>query len=317
MLESPADLHTLQRLDQHRGFRIGRILAVPEIPLPSLSGIEPVSTSASLDELLADRSLDLIWLPAANHSSLTVQRVLSVLRSDKHVVIGQSPDFETREWDDLQESAGQRQRKIVCCYPGEFAPSFQLALQASLSLHLGKLEKIVCLNYAYAGEVSIPSDNPLRRINDPLPERGLFRERGIEAVRQILLLHPATVERIFARQSTLRSLSLDLEFSDGLVAHWELSLDHPAPFSCGWYLHGDRGGYVEGKFYRVEPDGELVMTPLDPLPMPPDPFLCALSDHLNSSTDRTDHLDRYRHLFLVTAASRRSLASCNWEKIVE
>jgi len=310
------DLNALQRLDVSRGFLPAHVQTKAEFNLPNLPAETTVSRNPGMGDLLADDSLELIWIPGGGYAAEVGQYVEQTLQSGKHVIIGSPTEFSPDDWLKLEKLALGREKMIRIHFPGEFEPGFQLAMRTVGSGKLGRLRSILCLEYAYAGAVVVPSDTPLHPVGDPLVERGIFVTRGLEALFQIVSLHPTPVERIYARTSNASELLLQLEFVDGLTAQWEYAVDRTAPLRTGWQLEGTQGGFADRHAYRVEPDGELVKTPLEPVMMPSDPLLGEVYDALRSTgSEKRTSTAQYRQVFQLAAAARRSLAGGEWEEI--
>lgn len=313
LLEKNSGYHALQRLDLSRHFQPRRIVAPQSFPLPALQDSTHPRRTSAFDDLLSDESLELIWLPSQEDSSLTLRRAMKVLQSNKHLIIDRPNDFDPAAWAELEQASVRQRRNVWCHFPGEFDPGFQLAYEASRTHLPGSLRKIVFRNYSCSAEVSIPSERPLNPVPDPIAERGIFRDRGIEALHQILILHPMRATRVLAHTATPLSLAIFLEFSDGLTAHWDTAFDHPASLTSGWYLHGDRSGYTDGKCFRIEADGEIVATTFAGIAPSHDPFLSTIFEHIRTGKDQA--VPGYRHLFQVAYATRHSLVTRNWETL--
>ncbi|MCA9094185.1 MAG: hypothetical protein KDA68_11900, partial [Planctomycetaceae bacterium] len=303
----------LQRLDVSRGFLPTHVQTNVEFALPNLPADTIISRNPGIVDLLADDSLELIWIPGGGDAAEVGQRVEQTLQSGKHVIIGSATEFSPDDWLKLEKLSLVKEKMIRIHFPGEFESGFQLAARTVGSGKLGRLRSILCLEYAFAGPVVVPSDTPLHAVGDPLAERGIFVTRGLEALYQIVSLHPAPVERIYARASNESELLLQLEFADGLTAQWEYAVDRTAPLRTGWQLEGTQGGFADRHAYRVEADGELVKTPLEPVMMPTDPFLGAVYEALRSAdSQKQTPSAQYRQVFQLAAATRRSLAGGNW-----
>lgn len=310
------DLHALQRLDVSRGFLPTHVQTNADFALPNLPADTMVSRNPGMGDLLADDSLELIWIPGGGDAAEVGHRVEQTLQCGKHVIIGSATEFSPDDWLKLEKLALVKEKMIRIHFPGEFEPGFQLTARTVGSGKLGRLRSILCLEYVFTGPVVVPSDTPLHAVGDPLVERGIFVTRGLEALFQIVSLHPTPVERIYARASNESELLLQLEFADGLTALWEYAADRTAPLRTGWQLEGTQGGFADRHTYRVEPDGELVKTPLEPVMMPSDPFLGAVYDALRSAdSENQTPSAQYRQVFQLAAAARRSLAEGNWEQV--
>jgi predicted dehydrogenase len=313
LVEGLEDLHALQAFDLHPRFHLSYLVTSPDFPLSKL----PLDCrrSDSVPHILADKTIHLIRLPGGSNLEHLADRIQQTLNAGKHIILGQPVEFPSHLWDRLRQTAAQAQRTINFFFPGEFDPEFQLASHVAKSGRLGRLRKIVYQYYSYSGPALITAERPLQPIIDPLTNPGLFVTRGLEALRLLTLLHPHPTRRIFARQPNDKNLTLQLEFDDGLLAHWELALDHPAPRNPGWYLHGSHGGYTEQAAYRIEPDGELVKTPLIQEEIPPRSPLFRFLDHLATTLPRNEVNRSFDSLFLLANAARSSLQTGEWETV--
>lgn len=305
----------LQKLDLHRRFHLASVVATPGLELPRLPSHTTAASSSQVAPLAENSSLQIVWL-SGESASLLCDHAATLLESRKHVVLARPIDFSPAQWSHLESLAEKFKRHLIVYYPGDELSEFIQIRDVVASGKLGLLQRILFVDFSISTPPQIPSDQPLKPIADPQMTLGLWESSGLEAVHQILSLVPHPVARVYAAAPTPSELSLQLEFHNGLTAHWEIGRRHPAPLTSGWYLHGASGGYADRTTYRLDTDGELVKTPLAPPAISPTPFLDDLANILVSAPfPSSAYLTHQRILSGLSLAIHRSLASHTWEPV--
>lgn len=94
----------------------------------------------SYDELLADRTIDAVYIPLPN--DLHVPWTLRALEADKHVLCEKPIALNAEQAAAIAEAAGRRARQVAEAYMIRFHPQWQRARALVLSQRLGEIHAI-------------------------------------------------------------------------------------------------------------------------------------------------------------------------------
>jgi len=272
----------------------------------------------SWTSFLRDDEIELVLIaaPPARHAELTI----AALAAGKHVLIETPMCLNLAESDAVIAASHRCGRSVSVAHLRRWDDDFRTARSTLATGELGRVEAIKLINWQYNPR---QSNGRLRDIGADLPSDhwrdaavtggGVLWEFGIHYFDQLLQLTDRTVESVYARLAPQDSVLTSedaflaiITFSDGLVAHVEVSRTASAPLSTGWMVGGASGSYSGFTHYSPSRDGEVADLPLACAPGQADDFYDQLVRHLRLGEPNPVTAEEARCSIVLIEAVRES-----------
>lgn len=248
------------------------------------SSTEPVPgcSVCGIDELAERSDVDAVFVcgPVETRIDLAVR----LLQSGKHVVVEPSSSLTTDQLQPLINFVETCDRYCEIWRPYNSDPDFRRAAKVVSSGEAGPVRSLRFIQHDLAAAL-IPRDESVAS-RDCLTEstlRDLVSHRIAQAMSltnapvknstghfrkdELVLGERGLVRHVLAEGDT--SCHLVIEFENDATAIIDISLACPAPYSTGWIMQGNQGGYHSERQYITVDDGEIYdvaveVEPLDP-----------------------------------------------------
>ena len=252
------------------------------------NSIEPVPGCCvcSVDELIERPDVDAVFV--CGPVEYRIGHAVRLLRSGKHVVVEPSSSLQPEEIQRLINEAGASQKLCEVWRPQNADPDFRRTAKVIASGEAGPVRNLRFLQHDMAAAL-IPSP-PFAKIAQPSRDRltsSTLRDLAAHRVAQAMTLCNAQVKDITAsfrrdllvlgERGAVQNVTPDgdtsfhavIEFENDATAIIDIGLACPAPYSTGWIVQGNQGGYHSGRQYITVDDGEIYdvaveIEPFDP-----------------------------------------------------
>ena len=219
-----------------------------------------------------------------------VDNAVRVLRSGRHVVVEPSSLFRPEALQRLINEVETTGKLCKVWRPHDADPDFRRACKVVTSGEAGPIRSLRFLQHDMAAALlpssSFSEDDKTSR--DRLTISTL-RDLAAHRMAQALTLANSPIKDIASsfRRDTLvlgerdsvrpvtpagdTSFHAVIEFENDATAIIDIGLACPAPYSTGWIVQGNQGGYHSGRQYITVDDGEIYDVAVDVEPF--DPYL--------------------------------------------
>lgn len=224
----------------HPGFQLRRVMTSRKEALQQ--EYPEVVQAATLEEVLADKSIELVSIATPNSTHYELAR--AVLEADKHVLVDKPACPTAAELRELRDLAASKNRHIFVFQNRRWDSDF-LTLQEVL--RSGKLGRLVAYEARY--DRWKPAPNAKAWKETPGPGAGMLFDLGAHLIDQTIAcfgIPKHTSGRVWKQRSFSAipdAFNLHFEY-DGFVADLSCSLLVAAP-TPRYRLHGERGAYVK------------------------------------------------------------------------
>jgi predicted dehydrogenase len=248
------------------------------------SSTEPVPgcSVCSLDELAERSDVDAVFVCGPVESR--IDNAIRILQCGKHVVVEPSTNLQPVQLQRLIAEVETRQKSCEIWRPCNADPDFQRAAKLVASDEAGPVRSVRFIQHDMSAALLPGADPPHSR--DSLTNSTL-RDLAGHRIAQALTLISVPVKTITARfhrdsvcfaegESAQRitpagdtSFHAVIEFENDATALIDIGLACPVPFSSGWIVQGDQGGYHSDRQYITVDDGEIYDVAVDVSPFNP------------------------------------------------
>ncbi|MFT5325918.1 MAG: putative dehydrogenase [Planctomycetaceae bacterium] len=249
----------------------------------------PGCSVCDIDELVERPDVGAVFVcgPAGDR----IDHAVKLLQAGKHVVIEPSSVLKTEEIQRLINEAEDNQKLCEVWRPRNADPDFRRALKVIVSDEAGPVRSIRFMQHDMAAAL-LPVAAPLMENAQTSRDRltsSTLRSLTAHLVAQAMTLVSAPVKSVtahFRRDSLVigerdsvrnvtpegdTSLHAIIEFENDATAILDIGLACPAPYSTGWIVQGNQGGYHTDRQYITVDDGEIYDVAVDVEPF--DPYL--------------------------------------------
>lgn len=250
------------------------------------SSTEPVPgcSVCEINEIAERPDVDAVFVcgPVETRVDLAIR----LLQSGKHVVIEPSFSLSTEQIQRLINFVEAGDKHCEVWRPYNSDPDFRRASKVASSGEAGPIRSLRFMQHDLAAAL-IPRDESVAS-RDRLTESTL-RDLVCHRIAQAMSLANAPVsnsagrfrndELVLGEQGSVRhilpegdtSFHLVIEFENNATAIIDISLACPAPYSTGWIIQGNQGGYHSERQYITVDDGEIYDVAVEVAPF--DPYL--------------------------------------------
>tara|TARA_R110002072_G_scaffold303109_2_gene493985 strand:+ start:15391 stop:16416 length:1026 start_codon:yes stop_codon:yes gene_type:complete len=251
----------------------------PDDPVPGCS-------VCSIDELLKRSDVDVVFVGGPIESR--VDNAVRVLQAGRHVVVEPSSFFRPENLQRLISEAAATGKLCKVWRPHDADPDFRRACKVVASGEAGPVRNLRFLQHDMAAAL-LPSLSDNDQTSRDRLTSSTLRDLAAHRIAQALSLADASVMDIVAtfRSDTLvlgerdsvrpvtpagdTSFHAVIHFANDVVAIVDIGLACPAPYSTGWIMQGNQGGYHSGRQYITVNDGEIYDVAVEVEPF--DPYL--------------------------------------------
>lgn len=176
----------------------------------------------SYEALLADPEIDAVYIPLPNH--LHAQWTIRAAESGKHVLCEKPAVLNEAEWDAVEQACTAHGVLFMEAFMYQFHPQWQ---QVWAHLKAGDLGQLVMVNANFRFALTRPDDIRLQ----PEAGGGALYDVGcycVHAIRRLVGAAPTDIQAMarFAEDEQVdRSLSANLRFQNGVMAHFDCSFE--------------------------------------------------------------------------------------------
>jgi predicted dehydrogenase len=241
-------------------------------------------TVCSIDELVERLDIDAVFVcgPVENR----IDNAIRFLQRGKHVIVESSSNLQPDQLQRLIAEVEASPKSGEVWRPYDAEPDFRRAAKLVNSQEAGPVRSVRFMQHDMSATLLPGADSPHTR--DRLTDTTL-RDLAGHRIAQAMTLVSAPVKTFTPRfhrdtvcfaegefpqritpagDTTFHAV---IEFENDATAWIDIGLACPVPFSSGWIVQGDRGGYHSDRQYITVDDGEIydVAVELEPF----DPYL--------------------------------------------
>lgn len=259
------------------------------------SSVEPVPGCpvCGIDELVKRSDVDAVFVSGPVEDR--IDHAVRFLQAGKHVIVEPSSFLRPEEIQRLISEAQNNQKLCKVWRPHNADPDFRRAAKVVSSGDAGPIQTLRFLQHDMAAAL-IPCEQPLpenaQTSRDRLT-RSTLRDLAAHRISQTLTLANAPVKDItvgyrsapliLGERGSVRTVTpagdtefhAIISFENDATAIIDIGLACPAPYTSGWIVQGNQGGYHSGRQYITVDDGEIYDVAVEVEPF--DPYL-----HLHS-----------------------------------
>ncbi len=252
----------------------------------SESSHEPVPGCAvcSIDELAERSDVDAVFVVGPVEDR--VDNAIRILRSGKHVIVEPAGSLAADQIRRLISEVESSQKFCEVWRPYNADPDFRRAAKVVSCGEAGPVQSLRFMQHDLAAALVPRAESAATR--DRLTSSTL-RDLAAHRIAQALALVGAPVTEFTTRfhtnslvlgeRDSLRPVTPEgatsfhavIEFEHGAAAIIDIGLACPAPFSTGWIVQGNQGGYHSDRQYITVDDGEIYDVAVEVEPF--DPYL--------------------------------------------
>jgi predicted dehydrogenase len=251
---------------------------------------EPVTgcSVCGIDELVERSDVDAVFVCGSVESR--IDHAVKLLQAGKHVVVEPSSFLRPEEIQRLISEAEASQKHCQVWRPCNADPDFRRAAKVVSSGEAGPVRSLRFIQHDMAAAL-VPSP-PFAESTQDSRDRftsATLRDLAAHRVAQALTLIAAPVEKfatcfrggplVLGERGSVRTVTPEgdtsfhaiIDFENGATAIIDIGLACPAPYSTGWIVQGNQGGYHSGRQCITVDDGEIydVAAEIEPF----DPYL--------------------------------------------
>jgi predicted dehydrogenase len=242
----------------------------------------PRCSVCSLDELAERSDVDAVFV--CGPVERRIDHAIRFLQSGKHVFVESSANLQPDQLQRLIAEAESCQKSCEVWRPFNADPDFRRAAKLVASEEAGPVRSVRFIQHDMSAALLPGANSPHSR--DRLAESTL-RDSAGHRIAQALTLIGAPVKTITARfhQDSVRfadgesaqritpagetTFHAVIEFENDATALIDIGLACPVPFSSGWIVQGDQGGYHSDRQYITVDDGEIYDVAVEVQPFNP------------------------------------------------
>lgn len=283
------------------------------------STVEPVPGClvCSIDELVARSDVEAVFVCVPDKKG--VEFAIQLLQSGKHVIIEPSWDLQPASIERLIAAAETVENFCEFWRPYDADPDFRRAARVVDLGEAGPARSVRFLQHDMSAAL-LPGANS----RDQLTESTL-RDLVGHRIAQALSLINAPVKTItagFRRESISfgerepfhkvtpngdTNFHAIIEFENDATAIIDIGLTCPAPFSTGWIVQGDKGGYRSERQYIAVDDGEIYDVAVEVEPFDPYLNLSSTIRNWDKPNAKDDCLEQLRAELTLTKLLNEAL----------
>jgi predicted dehydrogenase len=249
----------------------------------------PGCSVCSIDELVERSDVDAVFVCGSVESR--IDHAVKLLQAGKHVVVEPSSFLRPEEIQRLISEAEASQKHCQVWRPCNADPDFRHAAKVVSSGEAGPVRSLRFIQHDMAAAllpcvISFQANSEVSR--DRLTSSTL-RDLAAHRIAQALTLISSPFKNLMAsircdslvlgERESVRQVTPEgdtsfhaiIDFENGATAIIDIGLACPAPYSTGWIVQGNQGGYHSGRQYITVDDGEIydVAAEIEPF----DPYL--------------------------------------------
>jgi len=257
----------------------------------SESSTEPVPgcSVCDVDELVKRSDVDAVFVCGPVESR--IDHAVRLLQTGKHVIVEPSFVLQPEELQRLINEAEASQKLCEIWRPQNADPDYRRVAKVISSGEAGPIRSLRFMQHDMAAAllpVAAPLMENVQASRDGLTTSTL-RDSAAHRVAQAMTLISAPVKSVtahFRRDSLVigerdsvrnvtpegdTSLHAIIDFENDATAIIDIGLACPAPYSTGWIVQGNQGGYHSDRQYITVDDGEIYDVAVEVEPF--DPYL--------------------------------------------
>ena len=249
----------------------------------------PDCSVCDIDELVERSDVDAVFVCGPVESR--IDHAVRLLQAGRHVIVEPSFVLQPEELQQLINEAEASQKFCEIWRPQNADPDFRRAAKVVSSGEAGPIRSLRFMQHDMAAAllpVAAPLMENVQTSRDRLTTSTL-RDSAAHRVAQALTLISAPVKNVSAkdRQDSLvlgergsvrkvapkgdTTFHAVIDFENDATAIIDIGLACPAPFSTGWIVQGNQGGYHTDRQYITVDDGEIYDVAVEIEPF--DPYL--------------------------------------------
>ena len=249
----------------------------------------PGCSVCEIDELTERSDVDVVFV--CGRVETRIDFAIQLLQSGKHVVIEPSSSLSTDQIQPLINFVETGDKHCEIWRPYNADPDFRRAARLVASGEAGPVRSLRFMQHDLAAAL-LPRDESV--VSRDRLTASTLRDLVAHRIAQAITLADAPVrtstgqfrkdELVLGERGSVRNVSPEgdtsfhsvIEFENGATAIIDISLASPAPYSTGWIVQGNQGGYHTERQYITVDDGEIYDVAVEVEPF--DPYLNLHSD---------------------------------------